>query len=56
MGQVSGMEMFSPPKISPREEKLAFQGRMVFPLFGGMIDQSYDSICNFPRLIFQWEK
>ena len=26
MGQVSGMEISSPPKISPREEKLASQG------------------------------
>jgi hypothetical protein len=24
MGRVSGMEISSPPKISPREEKLAF--------------------------------
>ena len=38
MGQLSGIEIFSPPKISPREEKLASQGRRVFPLFGGMID------------------
>ena len=38
MGQLSGIEIFSPPKISPREEKLASQGLRVFHFFVGMID------------------
>ena len=29
MGRVLGMEVTSPPKISPREEKLASQGMAV---------------------------
>ena len=47
MGLVSGMEISSPPKISPREEKLASQGKVFLPTEGEVsIPETHGSFGN----------